>query len=222
MKAFQNNALRWRIAVVGLALGYFVSAPAVAGTVTVQVTADGKAATNAIVFATPKSGAPAVKAGAKAVIVQESKQFVPFVLPVQVGTTVDFPNHDPYRHHVYSFSPAKTFELKLYGGGESQSVTFDKEGAVALGCNIHDNMLAYVYVVSTPYFLKITDGQGRLPDLPAGEYTIKAWHPDQRGSTLVSQDIVLADTGTADVKLNLNLKRDRRQRAPGAVDENAY
>lgn len=181
LKAFHNNALGRRVAGIALAFAVGVSTAASAGSVSVRVSAGNKPADDSVVvFAMAQGAAPAVaKPGTRAVIVQEQKQFVPFVLPVQLGTMVEFPNHDPFRHHVYSFSPSKTFELKLYGGGESQSVTFDKEGVIALGCNIHDTMLAYVYVVGTPYFAKTKDGARVLTDLPAGTYTVKAWHPDR-------------------------------------------
>jgi plastocyanin len=109
---------------------------------------------------------------------QRNLQFDPFVLIVPVGADVTFPNRDPVRHHVYSFSPAKAFELKLYGKDESRSVRFDKVGVVALGCNIHDNMVAFVKVVDTPFAAK-TDATGQvvLRGLPAGPVQVRIWHP---------------------------------------------
>ena len=226
LRAFQNNALGRRVAGIAMALAVGVgtfgaSTGAHAGSISIHVTAGNKAADDAaVVFAMAKDAAPAtVKAGPKAVMVQ--KQFGPFVLPVQLGTIVEFPNHDLFRHHVYSFSPAKTFELKLYGGGESQAVTFDKEGVVALGCNIHDTMLAYIYVVGTPYFATTKGGAQVLTNLPAGTYTVKAWHPDQRVGTQTSQEVTVAAEGAVNVDLTLTLKQARR-RTPGAADENAY
>jgi len=133
---------------------------------------------NAVAYATPK-GAPA-PAGPKrtAAIEQIDKTFVPHVTVVQAGTTVQFPNRDPIRHHVYSFSPAKSFEIKLYAGTPPTPVLFDKPGEVVLGCNIHDNMLAFVLVVETPYFAKTPrEGIARLEQLPAGEYDVHVWHP---------------------------------------------
>ena len=115
-----------------------------AGTVEVAVVTEaGAPAEHAVVWLEIASTA-APDTGPTAVMNQINQQFVPSVLPVAVGTKVDFLNNDPFRHHVYSFSAAKTFELKLYGGGEVQTVTFDVAGPVALGCNIHDNMLGYV------------------------------------------------------------------------------
>lgn len=112
------------------------------------------------------------------VIDQIDKEFVPRVTVVQAGTAIDFPNHDNIRHQVYSFSPAKTFELKLYSGRPSAPVLFDKAGVAVLGCNIHDHMVAYVLSVDTPWFAQ-TNAQGsvRLSDLPAGKYEMLAWYP---------------------------------------------
>ena len=109
---------------------------------------------------------------------QENLQFSPFVLIVPVGADVTFPNHDNVRHHVYSFSSAKRFELKLYGKEEARTVKFDKAGTVALGCNIHDHMVGFLRVVATPYAAK-TDASGRavLKDVPAGAGTLTVWHP---------------------------------------------
>ena len=109
---------------------------------------------------------------------QQGLQFDPFVLVVPVGATVAFPNRDTVRHQVYSFSPAKSFELKLYGRDETRTVKFDRVGVIALGCNIHDSMVGFIKVVDTPFAAK-TDAQGQvtLHGLPAGAGTLKVWHP---------------------------------------------
>lgn len=110
-------------------------------------------------------------------IEQMNKLFIPAVTVVQVGTQVRFPNRDEVRHHVYSFSPAKRFEIKLYIGTPAEPVVFDKPGEVVLGCNIHDHMIAYVYVVDSPHFAKSgKDGVARIDDVPAGDYEVHAWH----------------------------------------------
>ena len=130
---------------------------------------------NAVVYAEPdnKPNKPA----ANAIVEQRGKQFNPLVSVVQTGTDVTFPNFDSVRHHVYSFSPAKTFELKLYSGVPTSPVKFDKAGTVVLGCNIHDYMVAFIHVVDTPYFAKTNKlGNAVLRDLPNGNYTLKAWH----------------------------------------------
>ncbi|MHC8386517.1 methylamine utilization protein [Pseudomonas sp. MDT2-39-1] len=114
----------------------------------------------------------------KADMDQRAQQFAPHVLAVHTGTPIKFPNSDNIRHQVYSFSPAKRFELRLYEGTPSDPVLFDKPGIVVLGCNIHDWMLGYVYVTDDPRF-GVTDDQGKLTleTLPAGEYRVTLWHP---------------------------------------------
>lgn len=147
-----------------------------AAELTVNVTdSSGSAIENAVVYAEPeikKSLPPA-----PAIIEQRGKQFNPLVSVIQTGAEITFPNFDSVRHHVYSFSPAKTFELKLYSGIPTNPVKFDKAGTVILGCNIHDYMVAFIQVVDTPYFAK-SDKMGKavLTDLPVGNYTLKAWH----------------------------------------------
>jgi plastocyanin len=112
------------------------------------------------------------------VMAQKNIQFEPFVLVVPVGADVSFPNFDAVKHHVYSFSPAKTFELKLYGKDEARVVHFDKPGVVELGCNIHDSMVAFIVVVDTPYAAK-TDARGEatLHDVPPGAQAVTIWRP---------------------------------------------
>jgi plastocyanin len=111
-------------------------------------------------------------------IAQKDREFMPYMTVVQTGTWVDFPNRDPLKHHVYSFSPAKPFEIKLYAGKPQKPIQFDKPGEVALGCNIHDWMEAYLLVVDTPYFAKTgSDGHARISNVPPGRYTLRLWHP---------------------------------------------
>jgi plastocyanin len=148
-----------------------------AGMVTVNVTSTsgGSAADTVIVFdpldATPPAG------HGEAIIDQINKTFVPLVTVVRTGTVVTFPNSDPIRHQVDSFSPAKTFTLKLYAASPKTPITFDRAGLVVLGCNIHDTMVAFVGVVDTPYFAKTADSGTTALDLPAGRYRLRAWHP---------------------------------------------
>ena len=140
------------------------------------VDGNGQPLADAVAFAVPKSTPP--PAGKReAQIEQVNKAYVPLVTVIQTGTSVQFPNRDAIRHHVYSFSPAKPFELKLYVGTPAAPVVFDKPGEVVLGCNIHDRMIAYVYVVDTPYFVKTNrEGKGRIEGLPAGDYELRLWH----------------------------------------------
>ena len=152
-----------------------------------------------------------------AVVDQRDKQFIPYVTAVQVGTPVIFPNSDNIRHHVYSFSPAKKFELPLYSGVPAEPVVFDKVGFVTLGCNIHDWMIAYVAVLPTPYF-QVTrqDGHAVLKDLPAGQYTVQVWHPALKGQPEALAQRIDVGGGTKSLLFTLPLKHDvRAKRAPG-------
>jgi len=137
----------------------------------------GTAVEGAVVIAEPLQGPPRPRSGQMALMDQRNLRFVPDVLVVQTGTAVTFPNSDQVRHHVYSFSIAKKFELSLYAGKPSAPVIFDHPGLVTLGCNIHDNMLGYVWVTDSPWYGR-TDREGRivLRDLPTGEYNVRVWH----------------------------------------------
>ena len=133
---------------------------------------------DAVAWVIPKPG-PAPVRKRDAAIAQRDKTFIPSVTVVQTGTPIQFPNQDPIRHHVYSFSPAKSFELKLYAGTPVAPIVFDKAGEVVLGCNIHDHMIAWVYVVDTPWFAKTAkDGSARIEAIPAGDYDVHLVHHD--------------------------------------------
>lgn len=149
-----------------------------ASEVTLSVTdAMGRPVTDAVVAFYDKK-IPAISP-APGKIVQKNKMFNPKVTVIQTGTKVNFPNEDTVRHHVYSFSPAKKFELKLYSGVPTDPVLFDQAGLVTLGCNIHDSMVGYIYVVDTPFFVK-TDDQGKaMIKLSDGQYSYQAWLPGQ-------------------------------------------
>ena len=154
-------------------------APASAATVTVTVQdAAGLPLPGSAVFLESDAARAAVRPLAGAEIAQQHKQFTQRVTVVPVGTAIQFPNRDTVRHHVYSYSPTKTFELKLYAGTPSKPVLFDKPGIAVLGCNIHDTMIAWVVVVPTPYY-GLSDAAGRvqLADVPPGSYRLRSWNP---------------------------------------------
>lgn len=158
---------------------------------------------------TPQAN-PAISAKpATAEIEQKDRKFIPLVSIIQTGTAVFFPNNDTVRHHAYSFSPAKPFELKLYAGKPEAPIIFDKPGTVVVGCNIHDQMLAYIQVLDTPYFAK-TDGFGRakIGNLPAGKYLLKIWHYRQTpGAANYEQNLNLSDADLAlSTQLNFKIK----------------
>lgn len=192
------------------------SAPAASLAVTVKDT-KGATVSDAVVYAR-KSGATPELAKRQTIIDQRNKQFVPYVTAVQVGTSILFPNSDNIRHHVYSFSPAKKFELPLYTGVPAKPVLFDKVGFVTLGCNIHDWMIAYVAVLPTPYFrVPGNDGRAVLKDLPAGQYTVEVWQPSLKGAPeQFAQNVDLTANDARELSFNIDLKPDFRvKRAPG-------
>jgi plastocyanin len=187
-----------------------------AGSLEIAVRDDkGVPVSDAVVYATSGAGVAPVKK--QAIIDQRDKEFVPYVTALQVGTAVMFPNSDNIRHHVYSFSPAKKFELPLYSGVPAEPVVFDTVGFVTLGCNIHDWMIAYVAVLPTPYF-QVTgrDGRAVLKDLPTGHYAVKAWDPALKGPPEALTQRVDLGAGAKQLVFTLPLKPDlRAKRAPG-------
>jgi plastocyanin len=168
-----------RLPFVAALAGLLLCAGAHAATVTVTVAdRSGHALPGTVVMLEPVDARLPVKAMSGVEIAQARRTFIPDVTVVTVGTPVTFPNRDTVRHHVYSFSPAKTFELKLYSGTPSTPVVFDKPGVVVLGCNIHDPMLAWVVVVDTPHHARSGEqGQARLEGVAPGAYRLVAWHP---------------------------------------------
>ncbi|MCU6434045.1 methylamine utilization protein [Undibacterium sp. Jales W-56] len=166
----------------------------------------GQAVPDAVVYF--ENGNAEKTKSASAEIQQKDKKFMPLVTVVQTGTAINFPNNDTVRHHAYSFSPAKSFELKLYAGKPEAPILFDKSGTIVVGCNIHDQMLAYIQVVDTPYFAK-TDANGKasILSIPNGKYTLKTWHYKQMGGGALSEQIVniKEDNGTFNVKLGFKL-----------------
>jgi plastocyanin len=142
----------------------------------VEVRSGGQPVDSAVVTLTPIGRAAAALTPIEATMDQVASEFTPRVLAVPKGSRVRFPNSDRIRHQVYSFSPAKRFELPLYTGTPPNPVVFDSAGIVTVGCNIHDWMKGYIVVVDTPHYaLSGADGRVRL-DAPPGEYLLTAWH----------------------------------------------
>lgn len=110
---------------------------------------------------------------------QIDKSFVPHVLIVPQNSLVSFPNSDDIRHHVYSFSPAKTFELKLYAGKPKNPIRFEQNGVVVMGCNIHDSMIGYIYIsTKSNTYLTNKHGEAKLPKVLPVNTQLQIWHPN--------------------------------------------
>lgn len=174
-----------------------LAGPAFAGDVTVEVrNSAGQPVRDAVVMIRPNGGvAPGtpMKASWPMIMAQQNVQFTPYVLIAPVGSVVSFPNKDKVRHHVYSFSTPKKFELKLYGKDESRTVTFDKPGAVAVGCNIHDTMIGFIYVSDTPFAAKSgAEGLAVVRSAPTGGATLLVWHPDLKARAAVGRALTVA------------------------------
>ncbi|MGY4826989.1 methylamine utilization protein [Sphaerotilaceae bacterium SBD11-9] len=178
-----------------------------AATLAVAVTDDaGQPVADAVLMLEPASGKLPVKPMAQVEIGQRQRQFTPQLTVVTVGTPVALPNFDTVRHHVYSFSPIKTFELKLYSGVPAKPIVFDKPGEAVLGCNIHDKMAAWVVVVDTPYFARSgADGRAQIDGIAAGSYRLRAWHagvPAGKEQAPVALTVAAADL-QAQLKLSV-------------------
>lgn len=184
------------------AIVFLLATPALLGATIDVVVQEGRSGVHdAVVYAIPE-GRPVAPPRRAAVMEQKNRAFIPHVLAVQTGTAVRFPNLDDVQHHVYSFSPAKTFQLPLYKGSPPNPVTFEKAGVVTLGCNIHDQMSAFIVVVDTPYFEKTAaNGRATLRDLEPGRYTVRVWAPEMRGEP-PAQTITL-DGERAEVSFNI-------------------
>jgi len=187
-----------QISMGALSLGLAMAACAATVQVVVQDGA-GKPLPGAVAFLESPEARRLARPVAGAEIVQQRMRFNPDVLVVPVGTAVSFPNRDTVRHHVYSFSPAKKFELKLYAREQERSVHFDKPGVVPLGCNIHDQMSGFIVVADTPWAVR-TDASGSavVSGLPAGQVSLSVWHPYLRtpGNSMTKQVALGANGGS--------------------------
>jgi plastocyanin len=177
----------------------------------------------AVVLATPTLAQTTPRKSPKSIVIdQVDKEFIGHVTVISVDTPVQFPNSDNIRHHVYSFSSTKPFELPLYTGTPAKPVIFDKPGVVKLGCNIHDWMKAYIYVSEMPYFSTTDkDGKAQILNLPAGEYAVWIWHPRMElTEEATKQSILIDNTGETTASWQLALKPELRpRRAPIPIQQ---
>jgi plastocyanin len=182
----------------------FRAAAALATSLIVAVqTPDGRSLPGAVVTVHSLTASAAPSAPVSAIMDQINRAFVPDLLVIPVGSTVAFPNSDSVSHQIYSFSPARKFQLPLYHGKPYPPVHFDQAGLVTLGCNIHDSMLAYVLVTDAPYFGR-TDAKGAWSvDVPAGAYRITVWHPRMQESSVLERELTIRDGEHAALTLKL-------------------
>jgi plastocyanin len=168
--------------VTGLAcLGHIQGSWAAPLTVTVLLP-DGRPLTGVVVTASPTTAPAHAATPVQAIMDQVDKAFVPDLLVIPSGSTVGFPNSDSISHQIYSFSPAKRFQLPLYRGKPYPPVVFDQPGVVTLGCNIHDSMLAYVVVTDAPFFGRTNTRGSWTSEVAQGRYQVTIWHPRLRDS----------------------------------------
>ena len=178
-----------------------------AATLTVQVNDSTGAPLADVVIVAEPDGAAAMPRPMKAgEIEQRGLKFVPLVSVIQTGSRVSFPNNDKVKHHIYSFSPAKKFDQKLYSGVAAAPQVFDKAGIVVLGCNIHDRMVSYIKVVDSPYFAKTgADGVARIEVPGSAKYAVSAWHYNGAGAA-AEQALAVKGDGAATLTFKLALK----------------
>jgi plastocyanin len=193
------------------------SSPLAAAPLSVRVVdSSGKPVRDAVVTLDPSGNAArAPRAGGRFTVSQKNLQFHPFLTIVPVGADVSFPNLDPTKHHVYSFSAAKRFELKLFARDQSRTVHFDKPGVVALGCYIHDAMSAFIYVTDSAWTAR-TNAQGiaSFADAPNAPGRVTVWHPYLRTPGGTVQQAVAAGQRSASFSVRL--------RAPPAMPMSDY
>ncbi len=199
-RAGAGKALAWGMAAL------LCSGPVFAANVQVKVVgADGQPLSGAVVFLDSPQAARAVQPVVGAEMAQVQKAFAPGVLVVTKGSSVSFPNRDTVRHHVYSFSPTKTFELKLYSGTPANPVLFDRAGVAVLGCNIHDDMVGWVLVLETPHHaISPPSGTVTLADVPPGKYTLRVWHERMPvGQEAQARPLAVGAAGTTSASVQL-------------------
>jgi plastocyanin len=178
------------------AIIFLAAAPVFGAELTGTVQASGHPAQHAVVWLAA-SGAPA-DAPQKVVLDQRNLAFVPHVLVVRVGTTVEFPNNDKVFHNVFSFRDGKKFDLGMYPKGVVKRTVFDKPGLARLFCNIHPNMAAYIMAVDTPYFALANDqGAFTISGVPAGTYTYHAWRP---GAQPLTGSVTVGGNGRLEIR----------------------
>jgi plastocyanin len=167
---------------------------------------NGKPVSGVVVYALAENPA-SVQVSDTIEVEQRNKEFQPFISVVTTGSSAIFPNHDGIGHHVYSFSPVKSFDLPLSEKVLTTSILFDKPGIVTVGCNIHDWMVGYIYIIDTPYYA-LTDDEGNasINDIPANDYSLQIWHPGINLNDVMKRQIRLNVDNSEAQKFSINIK----------------
>ena len=169
-----------------------------------------------VTSATTHSTSTAMQNAPSAEMGQKDKQFSPRMIAVRQGTTVSLPNYDDIKHHIFSFSPANTFEKSLPKGSQDATLSFNSAGIVELGCNVHDWMMGYVYVAASPLFaISGESGQVTISNTPKGQLHVKVWHellgnddssiyttrinPDSNGKYIINLPVDIAEQDAFDI-----------------------
>jgi len=184
------------------------AAPAFAGTLEIHaLQRDGKPLIGAVVTVEAENPALPPATPLQAIMDQVNLEFAPDVLVVPVKSTVQFPNSDAVRHQVYSFSSARQFQLPLYRGKPYPPTAFDQPGVVTLGCNIHDNMLAYIVVTDAQFYGRTGTAGSWAAEVPSGHYRVRIWHPLENEPAAVERVVeAVADRTEVQIRLSRGLK----------------
>jgi len=214
-----------RACLVACGLATALALPAQAGSLAARIVdKKGEPVEGAVLLAFAEGGAPGPRKPVVVDVDQVNKEFVPRVSAVAVGTPIRFPNYDQIRHHVYSFSPAKTFEIPLYKGVPADPIVFDKAGVVTLGCNIHDWMQGYVLVTEASHFATSdASGAAKLEGLPAGAVRLQVWHPNLDGQPEdTERSVRLEPDGSQTLTFEIERKRSWNVRRGGGRGSDGY
>ena len=212
-----------KIHIVAITIGILFSIPLQAGNLTIRITNEKQEPLSEAVVYLESDQPVSPPAEEHIEIEQKQKMFNPFVTIMPRGTTAMFPNRDGIGHHVYSFSPVKNFQLPLSEHETTDTITFDKPGVVTVGCNIHDWMVAYIYIVDTPWYAK-SDAQGLavIDNVPEGDYKIHVAHPGMKATTAQTRQISIVPGADNRLEFALEIKPEYFWRPAPQTDEEIY
>jgi plastocyanin len=183
------------------------------------VTNDDEPVFEAVITAVGSLKAKPVLATSPRKMDQKHREFVSHILAIHAGESVLFPNSDNIKHHIYSFSPANSFEIQLYKDVSPKPIIFDKAGIVVLGCNIHDWMVGYVYVSDAPFMTQTNEKGEWSLNLPPDDYTVTLWHPNlDTPNNVQVQQIKITTEKLVPIEQKITLKTTSRTGKPPADD----